>query len=146
MKKDPNAEFKLFLEKTGSRYSTQKQRIASAIFNTSSHFEIEDFIVTMRKEGQDLSRATIYRTVKQLLEAQLIQKITTQDGKVFYERNIETHQHDHLICSECGCIFELVSEKITDYIDRYCEKINFKPDYRSLHIYGVCNRCTTNDG
>jgi len=145
MKKNPESEFKAFLEKTGSRYSTQKQRIASAIFNTTHHFEIEDFIVSMRKEGKDLSRATIYRTVKQLLEAQLIQKITTQDGKVLYERNIETHQHDHLICSKCGSIFELISTKITQYIDEYCQTINFKPDYRSLHIYGICNTCADDE-
>tara|TARA_X000001036_G_C20257688_1_gene634862 strand:- start:57 stop:530 length:474 start_codon:yes stop_codon:yes gene_type:complete len=141
MKKDPNAEFKAFLEKTGSRYSAQKQQIANAIFNISSHFEIEDFIITMRNDGQDLSRATIYRTIKQLLEAKLIQKITTQEGKVLYERNIETQQHDHLICSECGSIFELVSDAITNYINQYCETIMFKPDYRSLHIYGVCKNC-----
>ena len=73
--------------------------------------------------------------------SQIIGKITTKDGKVFYEHNFTSKNHDHIICNSCGKIFEIESDRIENYINEYCEKLGFKPEYRSLHIYGTCKDC-----
>jgi len=76
-----------------------------------------------------------------LLEAGLIQKILTRDGKVYYERTPDHHQHDHLICSTCGKILEIKDEGIEQFLTAACDAIGFVPEYRSLHIYGQCRGC-----
>ena len=92
-------KFKSYLEKNDQRYSNQKKEIFDSIINQDDHFEIDSFISEMYLQGKNFSRATVYRTVKQLLEAKLIQKIATQDGRVFYECNQELEHHDHIICN-----------------------------------------------
>lgn len=141
MTHDPHAAFEAYLAKHDSRYTTQKRAIADEIFFRQGHFEIETFIEELRKDGKTYSRATLYRTLKQLLDANLIQKIATKEGKVFYEQNIGTHQHDHIICNSCGKIMEITEDVIDSYVRSYCEKIKFTPQYRSLHIYGECSDC-----
>jgi len=139
--KKTHATFEKFLTEQDSRYTSQKQTIVEEIGKIRRHFEVEDFIDKLRHNNTQFSRATVYRTLKQLFDAGLIQKITTKDGKVFYEHNFRRKHHDHIICSVCGSISEL-SEKIIDQvIDDYCKKTGFSLEYRSMHIYGKCRGC-----
>ena len=48
---------------------------------------------------------------------------------------------DHIICNECGSIFEIKNNTIEDAITKECNQLSFIPEYRSLHIYGQCHRC-----
>jgi Fur family transcriptional regulator, ferric uptake regulator len=130
-----------YMEKMGSRYTSQKKAIVEEINKIKSHFEVEDFIVNMHKKDTSFSRATVYRMIKQLLEGGFIQKITTKDGKVFYEQNFGDKLHDHIICNQCGRIQEIKEDLIGSILEAYCAEIQFLPEYRSLHIYGLCNRC-----
>ena len=143
---NPHKAFEEYLSTHEGRYTLQKRVIVDEIFKIKDHFEIEDFIDRLRADKAKLSRATVYRTVKQLLDAGLIQKISTRDGKVFYERsNPDTH-HDHIICNSCGKILEIKESFITDYLSIYCQKIGFLPEYRSLHLYGECSKCRKKSG
>ena len=127
--------FNEYLSEIDSRYTPQKQAIAEEIFNRKNMFEVEEFIAEIRNGNQKFSRATVYRTIKQLLDANLLQKISTRDGKVYYEKNMpQQQQHHHLICNTCGKIFEIKEKKIEEYLEEFCKKQSFHPAYRSLHI------------
>ena len=134
--------FKKFLIKHGSRYTPQKKLILSEVLKMKRHFEIESFLSQLYKKHERFSRATVYRTIKQLLDAKLIQKVVTQDGKVFYEPCKEQKQHDHLICKACGKIFEIKATQIEDFLNSYCASLAFTIEYRSIHVYGSCQQCS----
>eukprot|EP01047_Picozoa_sp_COSAG01_P013498 COSAG01_NODE_636_length_14635_cov_18.612617_10_plen_140_part_00 len=133
--------FQAYLDKHDSRYTSQKRMVVTEILKTRRHFELEDFLNKLHKQKKTFSRATIYRTIKQLLEAGLIQKITTQSGKVFYEPCRDQKQHDHLICKNCGKIIEIKEDLIENYLGKFCQNIGFKSEYRSLHVFGICQSC-----
>ena len=139
--KEVHQKFQDYLDANESRYTVQKKDIVAYIAKEKEHFEVDDFLAKLRKKNKRFSRATVYRTIKQLLEAQLIQKIQAPDGRVLYEQSFEKKQHDHLICNSCGKIFEIDDPKIQALYDEYCNKINFVPEYRSVHIYGTCSDC-----
>ncbi|MEK9657704.1 MAG: transcriptional repressor [bacterium] len=141
MSKSLHQIFQNYLVKQGSRYTNQKKQIVTEILKTRRHFEIDAFLIKLNQKKKVFSRATVYRTVKQLLEANLIQKITTQEGKVFYEPCRQQKQHDHIICKNCGKIFEIKDTTIDSLIQSYCSDISFRPEYRSLHVYGLCSKC-----
>lgn len=134
-------QFEDYLAETGGRLSTQKKAIAEEIRKTRTHFEVESFIDKIRAKNQKFSRATVYRVIKQLLDAGLIQKISTMDGKVYYERSSAHQQHDHLICNQCGRILEIKDDALETQLLALCKALNFQPEYRSLHMYGKCSKC-----
>lgn len=142
MSSDPHILFEQYLITVDSRYTQQKRRICNVIFSKKDHFEIENFILELRTKNIEFSRATLYRTLKQLLDANLIQKVTTKEGKVFYEQSIEEGQHDHIICNNCGKIYEITGDEINTYLAKFCSRIKFTPQYRSLHLYGLCSSCS----
>ena len=139
---DPHQIFQDYLIKTEGRYTSQKKNICSEIFEMSSHFEVDQFLLNLDKKNLPYSRATVYRVIKQLLDAGLLQKITTLDGKVFYESNISEDHHDHLICNDCGTILEIKDKKLEKMLKGYCKNMDFSIEYRSLHIYGKCQSCS----
>lgn len=124
-----------YLVKTGGRMTTQKKDIWEEVYKTRTHFEVEEFIDKIRAKNIKYGRATVYRTIKQLLDAGLIQKIQTRDGKVFYERTPDHQQHDHIICNDTGKIIEIKDERIEKLLNEICDEMGFVPEYRSLHIY-----------
>ena len=99
---------------------------------------MESFIDHLRVKTKDVSRATVYRTVKQLLEAGLLQKLATRDGKVYYEQSRPQKEHAHVICSDCGKIFEIHDKKIRKMLSDHCKTMNFKVTYQSVHLYAEC--------
>lgn len=141
MSKNIHEMFKAYLLEKGFRYTAQRYEIVTEIDKIRTHFEVEDFIDQLRRKKLSFSRATVYRTIKQLLEAGLIQKILTKDGKVFYERGDSHQHHDHFICNQCGKLFEVFDSGIDDILNCYADQIGFVPQYRSLHVYGVCRSC-----
>ena len=145
--KDPHVIFCEYLEKKGGRYTSSKRQIADEVFHLNEHFEIENFIDHLRAKYDRVARATVYRTIKQLLDASLLQKISTRDGKVFYEQSLPQNEHAHFICNECGKIYEIHEKGIQDIIQSYCQKNEFSVDYQSIHIYGKCQNghCSKNN-
>ncbi|RAP25813.1 hypothetical protein DID74_02745 [Candidatus Marinamargulisbacteria bacterium SCGC AG-333-B06] len=138
--------FDAYLKEHDSRYTKIKHFIAEEIFNLTDHFEVENFIDHLRSKTKDISRATVYRTIKQLLDANLLQKITTLDGKVFYEPSTPQLQHAHIICNNCGKINEMHDDNLNQLLADYCQSIDFTMTYQSIHVYGTCNHdCCGND-
>jgi len=137
----PHKKIEKYLTDHDSRYTAQKREIVEEIYRNKTHFEIEEFMSRCYAKHKQLSRATVYRTVKQLLEGGFLQKISTKDGKVFYEQTMGTKHHDHLICNICGKILEIKESVIDDYLNNYCKQIGFEHEYRSLHLYGTCSDC-----
>ena len=134
-------KFSTYLTEQEQRYTTQKKEIVTAILDKKDHFEIDTFISEVHIQGKRMARATVYRTVKQLLDANLIQKINAGNGRIYYEYNEELEHHDHMICNKCGVILEIKNKIIEKTINDECKKLNFEPEYRSLHIYGICSKC-----
>ena len=139
-KKDAHSLFQEYLESHDSRYTAQKRAIATEIFKTKDHFEVEEFIDKIRSNDKKFSRATVYRPIKQLLEANLLQKITGIDSKILYEHSTPQNHHAHVICNICGNIQEIKGKAIDKIIESECGKLNFTPTYQSLHIYGECHK------
>ena len=134
--------FEAYLKQHEGRYTIQKKAIAERVFKAKAPFEIEVFIDTIRKRDRHFSRATVYRTIKQLIDADLLQKIPTMDGKVFYEAKSEAQQHAHLICKLCGSIEEIDQSSFQNFLETYCKTVGFSIEYQSLHLYGSCRNCS----
>jgi len=71
------------------------------------HFEAEELAYRLRKKGNRISKATVYRTSPLLVRAGLIKEVIHGERHQHYEDSL----HDHLICLKCGKIVEF-KEKV----------------------------------
>ena len=90
--------------------------------------------------------ATIYRTVQLLLEMQLVDRISLDDGCARYEigeffDGEERHHHHHLICRTCGKILPFKDDLLEDLEDKIEDTTGFHVLDHELKFYGQCREC-----
>lgn len=86
--------------------------------------------------------ATIYRTLQLFDECGLIKKLNFGDGCYRYELSEdEKHQHHHLVCLNCGDVFEFDDDLLEELENKITKKDNFIVVDHMVKILGYCNKC-----
>lgn len=137
-------EKQVFLEhiqKAGLRKTAQRDVILEVFLGTEEHLSSEDLYWLVQKEDPTVGHTTVYRTLKLLTEAGLAREVRLGDGRTYYEHHYNQEHHDHMICTECGKVYEFYSPELEAMQDEMAAKYNFKPTHHSLRILGVCEDC-----
>lgn len=86
----------------------------------------------------NISRATVYRNLKQLVDSGIINELYFRDGKARFELNQE--HHHHFVCLTCGG-----TEKISaaEKLEEVFKEIGLKRKVVShqFEVFGICNDC-----
>ena len=97
------------LQARGWRMTTQR-RVISGIFDAAGarhvHLSAEDVLERAMAQLADISRATVYNTLGELVEAGELVPVHVGDRVTRYDPNASTPHH-HLVCTECGAIFDV---------------------------------------
>lgn len=126
---------KLCIEK-GLKITGQRRIIASTISEASDHPDVEEIYKRALKKDQNISIATVYRTVRMLEEAGIISKHDFGDGKSRYEEASDEH-HDHLINIKTGQIIEFHNDEIERLQEDVARRLGFKLVGHRLELYAV---------
>ena len=138
---DYHAAFEKYLVANEFKYTRQRKDIVEEVFSLHEHFEVENFIDGLRANNKQISRGTIYSTIKLLVQASLIRKIRTPNNQVFYEHTFGHEHHDHLICTECGKIIEINDPIIEQRQEEVCREMGFKQISHTHNVFGFCSDC-----
>ena len=134
-------KFEEFLKLKELKYTSERKLILKAIFSFHKHFDVEELFEKLRKQGNNVSRATIYRTIPLLIQSGLITETLHCQDKTSYENIFNKKHHDHLVCINCGKITEFYNEKIEKLQEEVCKQHNFTPLEHRLGIKGYCEGC-----
>ena len=118
----------------------QREAIADVFFGTQDHLSAEELHVQVRNFDSSISLATVYRTLKLLVDADLADaRNFGGDGQTRYEpADHQEDHHDHLICLDCGKILEFVDDRIEELQDEVAESYGFVIKRHKMEIYGEC--------
>jgi Fur family ferric uptake transcriptional regulator len=103
----------------------------------SRHMTAEDIYKALLDAGEEIGLATVYRVLTQFQAAGLVIRHNFEGGRSVFELDPGTH-HDHMVCLECGRVFEFVDPEIEARQKRVAEQADFVIDDHALYIYGVC--------
>ena len=130
-----------FVQKKGLRKTSQRDNIVDVIFSSDEHFTPEQLFERLRIAGSSPSRATVYRTLALLLEANLIHEIELGDGQKTYDPNFLEHPNlNHLICIDCGKVLEFEDKHLALINDCLTRRLGYRPVRQSLRIEAACER------
>ena len=82
----------------GIRMTSQRQIIVGVIENSEDHPDVDQLYRRAVEEDTTISIATVYRTVKLLEEAGVIDRLEFGDGRARYEESGEHHEHLVDVC------------------------------------------------
>lgn len=133
--------FSTYCKTHGLKNTEERTKILESLRYFKGHFNADSLYEHLKKDGQRISRATVYRTLRLLSNSGLIKETVGVGGMVNYELVAEESHHDHLVCLGCGRVIEFFDEGIERLQDSVCQKLNFKPREHILSIRGYCSNC-----
>lgn len=123
--------------------TAQREAIVEQFLRTRDHVSIDELLSKVRKRQPKVGYATVYRTLKLLVDSGLAVERQFGDGQARFE--VVGDHHDHLICVKCGLILEFEDNDIERLQDKIAERLGSFTVLRHRHeLYGVCPKAAGN--
>ncbi|MGH7204499.1 MAG: Fur family transcriptional regulator, partial [Candidatus Levyibacteriota bacterium] len=97
------------------------------------------FLIDTLKQTFQVDKVTIFRILNVLTEHGILRKLEFGEGKARYELN--TEDHHHLICQNCGSIEDISDCNIGALEKEINQKKQFLVKLHTLEFYGLCKEC-----
>ena len=134
-------QFRIILKREGLKFTPQRVAVLEDVIGNDGHRECEDIYLALKKNGKHVSRATVYRTMDILVQNNFARKIEFGDGRARYESKVNSHHHDHMVCTLCGNIEEFLDQNIEDLQDKIAKKYDFILKRHIHQLFGICKKC-----
>lgn len=136
----PEQKFREFLEIRGEKLTEPRKILVRHIFDTHKHFDADELVADLHNAGRRVSRSTVYRTLRLLVEAGLLRELRLTNRSA-YEHDYGYPAHDHLHCTECNKVVEFRNDEIRRLRDAISQEHGFHPDGHRFIITGICPAC-----
>ena len=132
------------LHKNGKRLTPQRLKVLNLFQNigAGNHLSAEEVHVELIACNSRVSLATVYRTLRLLVQMGFLHELELSEGGHRYELfSNDFPNHHHLICIRCGRTEEFENEKVLEAGKIAAEKIGFKLIESSLNVRAICPDC-----
>ncbi|TDI62296.1 MAG: transcriptional repressor [Alphaproteobacteria bacterium] len=135
----PDRIERLCIEK-GMRMTDQRRVIARVLSESADHPDVEEVFDRAAKIDDNISIATVYRTVRLFEEAGILERHDFGDGRARYEERSEVH-HDHLIDVQSGRVIEFNSDEIEALQEGVARELGYRLVGHRLELFAVKIDC-----
>lgn len=122
------------------RITTPRKAVFELLLDAHEPLPIHDITFELSR----VDRVSIYRTLE-LFEQLHIITVVHVGWKKRYELasayQQQQHHHHHLVCTQCGSITEINSERLEDVIYTLTGSHGFTPTGHTFEITGLCSSC-----
>lgn len=140
----PIERFEEYLLSRGLRKTEQRRFLVEQVFSRHEHFDADQLIDQLPRKGEPnyVSRPTVYRTLKEFVDAGLLRRFEL-NGRSVYEHDYGYPEHDHFYCVQCHRLLEFQSEQLMQLRDEIAREHRFRVRSHRLIIHGVCHDCSS---
>ncbi|MGN0621885.1 MAG: Fur family transcriptional regulator [Porcipelethomonas sp.] len=121
------------------RYSRQRELIFNTVLHNKVHPTADYIYNKLKLDYPELSLGTVYRNLNFLAENKMLLKISVPNGSDRFDGTLTPHHH--LICRECGNVFDIDAPELEDLYRRAERKSGFVIDKCSMAFEGYCADC-----
>jgi Fur family ferric uptake transcriptional regulator len=93
----------------------------------------------------NVGRASVYRTLEQLEQLELVHRVDVGGEVVAFERNDPGGHHHHMVCIRCGRLVPFSDPELERAIEGIGERAEFEITAHDVLLRGVCPRCSERD-
>ncbi len=138
----PHTNLIAVLEELGYRATAPRKAIAKLLEQKQDSFTAE----ALSEELPSVGRATVFRTIKLLLEAGAVCKLATIDGSQMYSLCRVGHHHHHSVCIQCGAVEEFRAAAVEQLISAIGAEIQGEVIDHRIELYLICGLCPSDKG
>lgn len=131
------AVFRRSLKAEGLKYTPERAKVLDAIMRFEGVFEAEKLLDELRLSDFRVSKATVYRTLKLLQDAGLIQRVLSNDDHARYQLTDDTKPSDQLVRLDSGEVIDIDLPELVEIRNRICREMGLMPQGHRLQIFAV---------
>lgn len=124
------------LEGSGYRLTPPRLAVVAAAADAGDQFSAEEIAQRLSGTG----RATVFRTLKLLVELDVLCRVLLDDGNLRYRWSRRGHHH-HLVCVACGAVADFTACDVSQRVADLTTQLNFAVEGHWLEVYGQCATC-----
>jgi Fur family ferric uptake transcriptional regulator len=124
------------LEDRGFRLTKPRLEVATAIETQADAFTAEDLCESLPAVG----RATVYRTIKLLVDTGALCKLAMPDGAPKYSLARVGHHH-HTVCVRCGKVSDFRDTTVERMLRSLAKEVNGHIVGHRMEVYVDCSDC-----
>ena len=116
---------------------TEQRRVMCRVLSAANdHPDVEEIHRRASAIDPKISIATVYRTIRLLEEANVIEKLDIGDGRARYEEQRDEHHH-HLIDVKSGKVIEFQNEELEQLKKKIARQLGYDLVDDRLELFGV---------
>jgi len=131
------AVFRRKLKAEGLKYTPERAHVLDAIVRIDGLFEAEALLKSLKSGGGRVSKATVYRTIRLLQDAGIIQRVLFDEDQAHYQLVYGRRPNDLLIRLDTREIQEIDTPEIVALRDRICRERGLDPRGHRFQIFAV---------
>lgn len=122
-------------------FTQQRESVARVLFETARHLSADEVAEELRERGEQIGKATVYRTLALLVELGLATEHDFDEGFKRYQMQIGAAQHDHMICTTCGKVTQFRHPELEQALEEVARNAGFEAITRQIKVFGTCHEC-----
>lgn len=132
-------DFHARLQDAGLKSTRQRDTIVRAFFELDKHISADELLDEVREVQSRIGYATVYRTLKLLVEQGFALPKDFGDGITRYDPiHDQDPHHDHLICVDCRKIIEFNDDDAAALLGRIASGLGYEMRRKKIEIYAEC--------
>jgi Fur family ferric uptake transcriptional regulator len=117
--------------------TAQREVIVDIFLRSHEHVSIDELLNRVRRKNPKTGYATVYRTLRLLVDSGLASPRHFDEGQTRYEP--AGAHHDHLICVKCNLILEFENDEIEELQEKTAKALGGFTVLRHKHeLYCLC--------
>ncbi|WP_117236699.1 zinc uptake transcriptional regulator [Thermus sediminis] len=124
------------------RSTRQRRAIRETFLETNRPLSPQEVLDLARRRVPSLGLATVYRTLKGLVEEGFLTPVALPGEPLRYERAGQAHHH-HFLCRTCGQVYELWGCNLA--VEGTLPP-GFQAEAHEVTVYGRCPGCYSQAG
>jgi Fur family transcriptional regulator, ferric uptake regulator len=126
---------------TRARGTRQAQALAVALENLPGFCSAQEIHAELRRKGETVGLATVYRHLQALSEAGSIDTIRDAGGETLYRQCGTSMHHHHLTCRNCGRSVEVEGRAVEQWAEKVAAEAGFTKVDHTVELFGLCPEC-----
>jgi len=129
------AVFRRGLKEEGLKYTPERARILDTIIAFDGLFEADQLLDALKSNGHQVSKATVYRTLKLLEKCSIVQQVLFDREQSHYQLAFGKQGNTLLIHVDSGEVETLEMPGLIELRDQICKARGLKAQGHKLQIF-----------
>lgn len=129
------AVFRRRLKREGLKYTAERAQVLDSILQLDDLFQADQLQAALKQQGFRVSKATVYRTIRLLQDAGIIQQVLVDADHAHYQLAYGRRPHDLLIRLDSGEVIPIDVPELLPLRDRICRELGLNAQAHRFQIF-----------